>query len=119
MAYKVKVTRQGQTTIPKPLREKYKITEGNTILYIDVGDHVAVLPVPKDPLKVLAGLRIEGKGTVYDIRREALKIAQRLVEEKFKRKRLHRNRIGLTSGLRQKKGQAEARRQKRTRREKA
>jgi len=85
MAYEVKVTRQGQTTIPKPLREKYDIAEGDTILYIDVGDHVAVLPVPKDPLTVLKGLRIEEKGTIYDIRKEALRTAQRLVEEKFKR----------------------------------
>ena len=80
-----KVTRQGQTTIPKPLREKYDIAEGDIILYIDVGDHVAVLPVPKDPLMVLKGLRVEEKGTVYDVRKEALKTAQRLVEEKFKR----------------------------------
>jgi len=46
---------------------------------------VAVLPVPKDPLTVLKGLRIEEKGTIYDIRKEALRTAQRLVEEKFKR----------------------------------
>jgi len=85
MAYEAKVTRQGQTTIPKPLREKYDIAEGDIILYIDVGDHVAVLPVPKDPLMVLKGLRVEEKGTVYDVRKEALKTAQRLVEEKFKR----------------------------------
>jgi len=32
MAYEVKVTRQGQTTIPKTLREKYDIAEGDTIL---------------------------------------------------------------------------------------
>jgi AbrB family looped-hinge helix DNA binding protein len=86
MAYEVKVTRQGQTTIPKSLREKYEIEEGDTILYIDVGDHITILPIPKDPLKVLAGLKVEEKGTVYEIRKEALKTAQRLVEEKFKRR---------------------------------
>ena len=85
IAYEVKVTRQGQTTIPKPIRKRYDIAEGDTILYIDVGDHVAVVPVPKEPLRVLAGLRIQEKGTVYEMRREALKTAQKLVEEKFKR----------------------------------
>jgi len=85
MAFEVKVTRQGQTTIPKPLRKKYDIEEGDKVLYIDVGDHVAVLPVPKDPLMVLRGLHIEEKGTVSDIRRTALKTAQKLVEQKFKR----------------------------------
>jgi len=85
MAFEVKVTRQGQTTIPKALREKYHIEEGDFVLYIDVGDHVAVLPVPKDPLRVLKGLKIEEKGTVYEMRKEALRTAQKLVEEKFKR----------------------------------
>jgi AbrB family looped-hinge helix DNA binding protein len=46
MAYEVKVTGQGQTTIPKPLREKYAIYEGDMITYVDLGDHIAVLPVP-------------------------------------------------------------------------
>lgn len=86
MAYEVKVTRQGQTTIPKPLREKYEIEEGDTVLYIDVGDHITVLPIPKDPLKVLEGLKIDEKGSVYEIRKEALRTAQRLVEEKLGRR---------------------------------
>lgn len=85
MAYEVKVTRQGQTTIPKELRDRYKIEEGDTVLYIDVGDHITVLPIPRDPLKVLEGLRIEEKGSIYDMRREALQTARRLVEEKFGR----------------------------------
>ena len=85
MAYEVKVTRQGQTTIPKPLREKYLIDEGDRIIYIDLGDHMAVLPAPRHPLKVLEGLRIEAKESVYEMRKEALEAAQRLVEEKLKR----------------------------------
>jgi AbrB family looped-hinge helix DNA binding protein len=85
LAYEVKVTRQGQTTIPKELRDKYGIEEGDTVLYIDVGDHMTILPVPRDPLKILEGLRIEEKGSVYEIRREALKTARKLVEEKLGR----------------------------------
>ncbi|MFQ5711165.1 MAG: AbrB/MazE/SpoVT family DNA-binding domain-containing protein [Candidatus Geothermarchaeales archaeon] len=83
MAYEVKVTRQGQTTIPKPLREKYLIDEGDKVIYIDVGDHMAVLPVPKHPLKALEGLRLEAEGSVYEMRKKALETAQRLVDEKF------------------------------------
>ncbi|HIE23622.1 MAG TPA: AbrB/MazE/SpoVT family DNA-binding domain-containing protein [Candidatus Korarchaeota archaeon] len=70
--------------MPKELRDKYGIEVGDTVLYIDVGDHIAVLPVPKDPLKILEGLRIDEKGSVYDMRREALKTARKLVEEKFR-----------------------------------
>lgn len=84
MAYEVKVTRQGQTTIPKILREKYEIKEGDTILYVDVGDHIAILPVSEDPLKTLKELRIGEKKSVYELRKEALKTAQKLVERKRK-----------------------------------
>ena len=83
MAYEVKVTRQGQTTIPKPIREKYAIVEGDTLLYIDVGDHVAVLKVPVDPLKRLLEIRVDDKATISEIRKQALETAQKLVEKKF------------------------------------
>lgn len=75
MAYEVRVTRQGQTTIPKDLREKYRIKEGDKIIYVDVGDHMAVLPLPKEPLKVLEGLRLDVKESVYKMRKEALEAA--------------------------------------------
>jgi AbrB family looped-hinge helix DNA binding protein len=79
MVYEVKITRQGQTTIPKPLREKYAIDEGDKIIYVDLGDHIAILPVPKHPIKVLEGLKIEAKEPTYEMKREAFKTAQRLV----------------------------------------
>ena len=85
MAYEVKVTRQGQTTIPKPLREKYMIDEGDRVVYVDLGDHLAVLPVPKDPVKALEDLRIEVSESVYEMRREALETAKRLADKKLGR----------------------------------
>ena len=45
MAYEVKVTRQCQTTIPKAIRKKYMIDEGDSVIYVDLGDHIAMLPV--------------------------------------------------------------------------
>ncbi len=83
MTYEVKVTRQGQTTIPKPLRAKYMIDEGDRIMYVDLGDHMAVLPVPKSAVKALQGLRIDVKESVYDMKKEALETAQRVVKKKF------------------------------------
>jgi AbrB family looped-hinge helix DNA binding protein len=85
MAYEARVTRQGQTTIPKDLRDKYQIKEGDRIIYVDVGDHMALLPVPKEPLKVLEGLRLDVKDSVYEMRKEALEAAQKLVEKKLGR----------------------------------
>jgi len=82
--YETKVTRQEQTTIPKPLRDKYGIKEGDEVVFIDLGDHMAVMPVPKHPLKVLDGL-VDVKESVHEMREEARETAKRLAEEKRKR----------------------------------
>jgi len=85
MAYEVKVTRQGQTTIPKKLRDKYDIREGDKVLYIDVGGYMVVLPMPKDPLKELQALRIKDRRTVAEIRRKIFRSALKHSEERRKR----------------------------------
>lgn len=85
MAHEVKVTRHGQTTIPKPLRDKYGIKEGDEVLYIDLGDHIVVIPVPKEPLKILQGLKLDVEDSVHEMRKEARETAQRLAQEKLKR----------------------------------
>jgi len=84
MAYEVKVTRQGQTTIPKSIREKYMIEEGDTVMYIDLGDHVVLLPVPKEPVKALEDLNLDVKESVQEMKKEALETAQRAVDKKLK-----------------------------------
>ena len=84
MAYEVKVTRQCQATIPSAIRKKYKIDEGDSIIYVDLGDHIAIIPVSKQPLKDLKNLNIDAKESVPEIRAEALQTAQRLVDRKLK-----------------------------------
>ena len=53
MVYEVKVTRQRQTTIPSAIRKKYRIEAGDIVIYVDLGDHIAIVPVSKQPLKDL------------------------------------------------------------------
>jgi len=65
MSYEAKVTRQGRTTIPKALRKEYKIKEGDTVIYIDLGDHLALLPISKNPLEALKALKIDVKGPIW------------------------------------------------------
>lgn len=84
MAYEVKVTRQCQTTIPRAIRKKYKIDEGDSIIYVDLGDHIAIVPVPKHPIKELKDLKIDIKQSVSEMRTEALQTAQRLADRKLK-----------------------------------
>ena len=85
MAYEVKVTRQGQTTIPKELRDRYRIKEGDKLLYIDVGGYMVVLPMSKDPLKELQSLRIRDERSIAEIRKEIYRSALKESEERRKR----------------------------------
>ena len=82
MAYEVKVTQRYQTTIPLEIRRKYNIDEGDTVIYIDLGDHIAMLAVSKNALKDLKNLKIESEESVSEMRREALETAQRLLDKK-------------------------------------
>jgi AbrB family looped-hinge helix DNA binding protein len=84
MAYEVKVTRQCQTTIPRAIRKKYKIDEGDSIIYVDLGDHIAIVPVSKHPVKDLKDFKIDAKQSVSEMRTEALQTAQRLADRKLK-----------------------------------
>jgi looped-hinge helix DNA binding domain, AbrB family len=83
MAYEVKVTRQCQTTIPLEIRKKYKIDEGDSVIYVDLGDHIAIVPVSKNPIENLKNLKIDAKESVSEMRQEALQAAQRLVDKKL------------------------------------
>lgn len=84
MAYEVKVTRQCQTTIPHAIRKKYKIDEGDSVIYVDLGDHIAIIPVSKNPIKDLKDFKIDTKQSVSEMRTEALQTAQKLVDRKLK-----------------------------------
>jgi len=85
LSYETKVTRQGQTTIPKPIRDRYGIQEGDEVIYIDLGDHIAVIPVPKHPLKALEALNVDTEESVHEMREAARETAKRLMEEKHGR----------------------------------
>jgi AbrB family looped-hinge helix DNA binding protein len=75
--YESRITRQGQTTIPKDLREKYGLKEGDEVTYIDLGGQIILLPKPKDPIEALKRIRVESEKSVEEIKREALESATR------------------------------------------
>ncbi len=77
MFYESRITRQGQTTIPKDLREKYGLEEGDEITYIDLGDRIILLPKPRDPIEALKKISVDTDKSVKAIKQEALEAAVR------------------------------------------
>ena len=75
MLYESRITRQGQTTIPKHLREKYGLGEGDEVTYIDLGGQIILLPKPRDPIEALKKIKVETEKTVFEIKKEVLDAA--------------------------------------------
>lgn len=49
------VTKRGQTVIPAPIRKRYHIQEGDSLVWIDDGETIRVIPVAQDPIRALRG----------------------------------------------------------------
>jgi len=69
----VKVTRKGQTTIPKNYREKLNIKEGDELLVETKGNMIIFIPIPN--LDALAGADAE-YGDVEEVKAEVEKIRE-------------------------------------------
>ncbi len=70
MDYEGKVTRQGQITLPKSMRKRYSIKEGDMITYVDLGDHIAILPKTKNAIKTLLSLKVKTGDSVQKIKQK-------------------------------------------------
>jgi AbrB family looped-hinge helix DNA binding protein len=56
---KTVVSRRGQTVVPASIRRRHQIEEGDTLIWMDDGRMIKVIPVPED---VVTSLRGSGKG---------------------------------------------------------
>lgn len=70
MQYEGKVTRQGQITLPKKIRKRYSIREGDRVTYVDLGDHIIVLPRTKNATRTLLSLKVKTKDSVQKIKQK-------------------------------------------------
>jgi AbrB family looped-hinge helix DNA binding protein len=66
------VTKRGQTVIPAAIRKRYRIQEGDSLVWLDDGETIRVVPVARDPIQALRG---SGRGErlverLLDSRRE-------------------------------------------------
>ena len=49
------VTKRGQTVIPAAIRKRYHIDGSVHLVWLDDGETIRAVPVPKDPLRALRG----------------------------------------------------------------
>lgn len=51
-----KISSKGQIVIPAALREKYGLKANSLIRVMEMDGHIAVIPIPEDPIKAARGM---------------------------------------------------------------
>ena len=69
----LELDRKGRLTLPKKIRESFDI--GKKVLIINAGDHLKIIPLPSDPLRILHGA-FNTKKTFKELRKHAELTAQ-------------------------------------------
>lgn len=67
--YKSSLSLRGQITIPKPLRDKFRLKPGDEVLINEVGGRIVLTPKLSDPVSQGRGLlakRLPGLSSRYD-----------------------------------------------------
>ena len=64
----VELDRKGRITLPKKTRESLNIR--GKVLVINAGDHLKIIPLPSDPIRVLHGA-FNTKKTFKELRKQA------------------------------------------------
>lgn len=70
MTIKTTVSKRWQTTVPAEICEKYGIKAGQKIAWLDLGNMITVLPLPKDAISAFRGSSKELLKTLLAERRK-------------------------------------------------
>ena len=74
----LELDRKGRLTLPKKIRESLDI--GKKVLVINAGDHLKIIPLPSDPLRILHGA-FNTEKTFKELRKQAELTAQKEAEK--------------------------------------
>lgn len=58
------ISNKGWVVIPAEMRKKYNLTPGTEVVIVDYGGVLAIVPVPKNPIKQGRGF-LKGKLSLY------------------------------------------------------
>lgn len=58
------ISSKGWVVIPAELRKKYNLTPGSEVAIVDYGGVLAIVPVPKNPVRAGRGF-LKGKPSIY------------------------------------------------------
>ena len=58
------ISNKGWVVIPAEMRKKYNLTPGTQVVIVDYGGVLAIVPVPKEPIKAGRGF-LKGKPSMY------------------------------------------------------
>jgi len=67
---KTTVSKRGQTAVPAEICKKYGIKAGQKIAWLDLGNMITILPLPKDAIKTFRGSSRELLKTLYAERKK-------------------------------------------------
>ncbi|MGH7901797.1 MAG: AbrB/MazE/SpoVT family DNA-binding domain-containing protein [Thermodesulfobacteriota bacterium] len=59
----VTISEKGQLVIPKKLRIKYGLKANSQVEWVDTGQGLVLIPIPKDPVKSSRGMLVGAKVT--------------------------------------------------------
>ena len=79
--YFSKIGTKWETIVPRELRKRYGLQKGQKLVYLDMGNHWRVIPVPRDPLQSLKGSLSKGPQELQEIRKSLTLLAQKLALE--------------------------------------
>ena len=74
----LELDQKGRLTLPKKIRKSLDI--GKKVLVINAGDHLKIIPLPSDPLRILHGA-FNTKKTFKELRKQAELTAQKEAEK--------------------------------------
>jgi AbrB family looped-hinge helix DNA binding protein len=64
------ISNKGWVVIPAEMRKKYNLTPGTEVTIVDYGGVLAIVPVPKNPIKDGYGLLKGGKSLTAELKKD-------------------------------------------------